>query len=121
MKWQDFLMYQLTLQLRPYIDKTDRKIADLREEFNRQLNEIKSTVVLHDLPIRENNIDFEEKLADTNLWIKQLDNDFEAFQTRTEDSLSELGRMSENFAGRASQLEIQLENITCLRWQHAMR
>jgi len=111
MKWQDFLMYQLTLQLRPYIDKTDRKIADLREEFNRQLNEIKSTVVLHDLPIRENNIDFEEKLADTNLWIKQLDNDFEAFQTRTEDSLSELGRMSENYAGRASQLEIQLENI----------
>ena len=113
-------MYQLTLQLKPYIDKqthyidkTDRKIDDLREEFNKQLDELKNTGILHDVPTRENNIEdeLEEKLADTNLWIQKLDNDFEAFQSRTEDSLSELGQMNENFAGRASQLETQIENI----------
>lgn len=113
-------MYQLTLQLKPYIDKqthyidkTDRKIADLREEFNRQLDELRNTGILHDIPTRESSIvnvdELEEKLADTNLWIQKLDNDFEAFQSRTEDSLSELGQMNENFYGRASQLETQIE------------
>ena len=96
MRWQNFITYQLTLQLMPYLDKTDKKIADLREEFSRRLEEIKNTGMNHDIPM-----DQEDKLEQTNVWLQKLDNDFEAFQSRTDESIGELGQATENLEFRA--------------------
>ena len=106
MRWQNFLTYQLTLQLMPYLDKTDKKIADLREEFRRQLEEIKNTGMVHDIPM-----DQDDKLEQTNSWLQKLDNAFEAFQSRTDDSIGELGQATENLDFRASQIESKVEKI----------
>ena len=107
MRWKDFLTYQLTIQLMPYLDKTDKKIADLREEFSRQLDEIKSNGMVHDAT---NTGDYEDRLKETNQWLQKLDNDFESFQTKTDESIGELGQLTESLVTRTSQLENKSDN-----------